>query len=315
MKRKVGMIAAVVAISMIVTACGSQRADDNTAGNEAKLSGEIRIDGSSTVYPITAAMAEEFMIQNRDVKISVGISGSSGGFKKWVKGELDVNDSSRKIRDKEIKAAEEQGFGYVEIPVAYDGITVVVNPNNEWLNCITKEQLRMIWDEGSTVKKWSDVDPSWPDEEIKLYGPGTDSGTMEYFTDHINGEPYRSRSDYTASEDDNVLVTGVAGNENAMGYFGYAYYLENQDKVKALAIDGGNGCVEPNDETIAALEYPIAREIYIYPTMKALERPEVFEFVKFYLENAHEIVPQVGYTSLGEEKYAELLKMVEEVVK
>lgn len=315
MKRSYGMVAAALtAVMMLVTACGGQKADPNTtpaAGNNApQLSGNIKIDGSSTVGPISIAVAEEFMKVNKGVKVDVGISGSSAGFKKWVKGEIDINDSSRKIKDSEIEEAKANGFAHLEIPVAYDGLSVVVNKDNTWLKSITTAELKAIWNKDSKVKLWSEVNPAWPAEEIKLYGPGTESGTFEYFTEHINGKAKESRADYTASEDDNVLVQGIAGNKNSLGYFGYAYYLENQDKIRAVPVDAGKGPIAPNDETIGNLSYPIARLIYIYPSTKAMERPEVKAFVKYYVQNAATLSKEVGYTALPQKMYDDALALI-----
>ncbi|HYF78292.1 MAG TPA: PstS family phosphate ABC transporter substrate-binding protein [Symbiobacteriaceae bacterium] len=323
MKRSLMMGAALTAVMMLATACGgaSQTQPAPSASNPAqsnspapapaaKLTGEIKVDGSSTVGPISIAVAEEFMKAHKDVKVSVGISGTSGGFKKWVKGETDINDSSRKIKDSEVQEAKKLGIEALELPVAYDGITVVVSKENDFVQCITTAELKKIWDKDSTVKTWKDVNPAWPAEEIKLYGPGTDSGTFEYFTEHINGKALQSRSDYTASEDDNTLVKGVTGSKYAMGYFGYAYFVENATKLKALQIDAGKGCTAPNDETISGLTYPIARLIYIHPSTKALERPEVKEFVNFYLKNAATLSKEVGYTPLSAKQYEEALAKV-----
>lgn len=329
-KRPLVMAAMATTLSLVITACGSSQqaqpapsqtqtsaANQATQGTQnsqpaqsAQVTGEIWIDGSSTVYPITEAVAEEFQKLHPGVRVTIGVSGSSGGFKKWVKGELDINNSSRKIKQAEIDAAEQGGFGYVEIPVAFDGITVVVNKENTWVDCITEAELNQIWSPDSTVKQWNEVNPNWPDLELKLYGPGTDSGTFEYFTEHINKRAKVSRADYTASEDDNVLVQGVAGNKGALGYFGYAYYVENKDSLKALQVNAGKGCVMPSDETINNGSYSISRPIYIYPTKKALERPEVKAFVEFYLEKAPELVPQVGYTALPQSMYQESLAKI-----
>lgn len=319
MKRFVVTTALLTALSLTLTACGGAKTTEPTktepaetepARTEPKLSGAIKIDGSSTVGPISIAVAEEFMKIHKDVKVSVGISGSSGGFKKWVKGETDINDSSRKIKQSEIDEAKANGFDAVELPVAYDGLSVVVSKENTWLTCITRDELKKMWDKGSTAKKWSDVNPSWPAEEMKLYGAGTDSGTFEYFTEFANGKAMQSRADYTASEDDNVLVQGVAGNKNALGYFGYAYFVENKQKIRAVAVDGGKGCVEPNDATIANLTYPIARLIYIYPSTKAVERPEVKEFLTFYMQHGAELAKAVGYTPLPAKMYQENLAKI-----
>jgi phosphate transport system substrate-binding protein len=305
MKRTMVWLASLSAISLLLTACGGAG-----AGGQSQLTGKIMIDGSSTVYPITEAVAEEFRGQHPGVQVTIGVSGSSGGFKKWTKGETDINNSSRQIKQSEIDAANQAGFGHVEIPVAYDGLSVVVSQSNTWLTCITEGELQKIWNKDSKVKRWNEVNPSWPNEEIKLYGAGTESGTFEYFTEHINGQTGNSRADYTASEDDNTLVLGVAGNKNSLGYFGYSYYHENKAKIRAVAVDAGKGCIEPTNETISSLSYPIARLIYIYPTKKSLERPEVKEFITFYLKSASTLVPQTGYTALPQKMYDDTLAMI-----
>ena len=272
---------------------------------DANLSGEIVIDGSSTVYPITEAVAEEFQKANPGVRVSVAFSGTGGGFKKFCAGETDANDASRPIKTKdtadatsEATTCKEKGIDPVELQVAYDGLTVVVNPGNTWATCMTTDDLKRIWDQGSTVSMWSDVRPDWPAEPIKLYGPGADSGTFDYFTEVINGEVDRSRSDYTQSEDDNALVQGVAGDRGALGYFGFAYFEENTDKLKAVQIDGGSGCVEPSRETIAADTYtPLSRPLFVYPSKQSLARPEVAAFFRYYLDNVNTFVDEVGYVT------------------
>jgi len=273
-----------------------------------KLEGTIKIDGSSTVYPITQAMAEEFSYVNPRVRVTVGVSGSGGGFAKFNVGETDLSNASREIKESEAKIAAENGIEFTNFIVGYDGITVAVHPENDWANDMTVEELNMIWKPNSSVEKWSDIRSEWPDEEIELYGPGADSGTFDYFTEEINGESGESRSDFTASEDDNVLVRGISGNKYALGYFGYAYYAENSDSLKAVAVNG----VLPNPETIAAQEYtPLARPLFVYAKNSAVQRPEVEAFLKFYFENAQEIVPQVGYAPLP--SYDEALAKVEEL--
>jgi phosphate transport system substrate-binding protein len=273
-----------------------------------KLSGSVVIDGSSTVFPITEAVAEEFQKSNPDVRVTVGVSGTGGGFKKFLVKETDINDASRPIKEKEIKIAQENEIKYEEVKVAYDGLSVLVNPQNDWVDYLTVEELKMIWNKDSKVKTWKDVRPEWPDEEIKLYGPGSDSGTFDYFTEEINGEGGNIRPDYTASEDDNVLVTGIAGDKYALGFFGYAYYVENTDKIKAVAIDGGNGPVAPTSETIENGTYiPLSRPIFIYVNIEALERPEVKAFVEYYLTEGKEVIPDVGYVKLPQNLYDESL--------
>lgn len=262
----------------------------------------IAIDGSSTVFPITEAIAEEFMGAQTGVNVTVGVSGTGGGFKKFCAGETSISNASRPIKESEIELCAANGIEYVKLDVAYDAITVVINPENDWATEMTTEQLNALWapESEDTVTRWNQIDAAWPDAEISLYGPGTDSGTFDYFTDEINGEEGASRADYTASEDDNVLVLGVARDENALGYFGMAYYLENQDALNAVAVNG----VVPSPETIE--EYvPLARPIFIYVNKAELDRPEVQSFVEYYLSNAGNIAGEVGYVALPDETYAD----------
>ncbi len=264
----------------------------------------VTIDGSSTVFPITEAVAEEFQREHPDVRVTVGISGTGGGFKKFTVGETDINDASRTIKSTEVELAERNGIGYIELPVAFDGISVVINPENTFVDHLTVEELQKIWAPGSTVERWSDVRAGWPDEPITLYAPGTDSGTFDYFTEAINGESGAVRQDFTASEDDNVLVQGVAGDPNALAFFGFAYYIENTDKLKVVPIDPGDGAVAPSEQTINDGTYrPLSRPIFIYVSTQAAERPELQAFVNFYLENAADLVGEVGYVALPEAAY------------
>lgn len=283
------------------------------AENASKLTGTIKVDGSSTVFPITEAAAEEFRAVQPDVQVTVGVSGTGGGMKKFTAGEIDIADASRPIKDSEAAAAKEKGIDYVEIPVAYDGLSVVVNKENTFVDKFTVEELKKIWEPNSKVKLWSDVRPEWPKEEIKLYGPGTDSGTFEYFTEAIVGEAKKSRADYTASEDDNVLVQGIAGDKNSLGYFGYAYYEENADKLKLVPIDSGDGnAVLPSAESIKDGSYkPLSRPLFIYLNKASLQKPEVKEFAKFYIENAPDLVKSVFYVPLEEAKYQEALSKLQ----
>jgi phosphate transport system substrate-binding protein len=265
--------------------------------NNQTISGTIEIDGSSTVFPITQAVAEEFQKLNPDIRVNVGVSGTGGGFKRFQIGETDINDASRPIKDSEAEECDNNGIEYIEFTIAIDGLAVMVNPDNTWVDYLTVEELNMIWKPDSTVNSWNDVRPEWPDQEIHLYGPDTDSGTFDYFTDVINGDEGVSRADYTASADDNVLVQGIAGDTNSLGYFGYAYYAENTDKLKIVPIDSGNGPVVPSDQTVKAGQYtPLARPIFIYVNKASLETEAVHTFVKFYMENAEWLVSEVGYT-------------------
>jgi phosphate transport system substrate-binding protein len=260
----------------------------------------LEIDGSSTLYPITEAVAEEFRRDHANVRITVGLSGTSAGFKQFSEGKIDISDASRPIKEAEIAACKANGIEYVEFKVAFDGLSVIVNPENTWCDCLTVEQLKQLWQPESTINKWSDLNPMWPDESIKLYGPGTDSGTFDYFTEVIVGKAKSSRSDYSPSEDDNVLVTGVAGDKFALGYFGFAYYEENKTRLKLLGVDNGDGkCLKPSLESVRDNSYkPLSRPLYIYVTKKALARPEVREFMTFYLEHAGKLSEEVGYVPL-----------------
>ncbi|MFC7442859.1 PstS family phosphate ABC transporter substrate-binding protein [Laceyella putida] len=291
--------------------CGGQGNKATGNGGEKELTGTIKIDGSSTVFPISQAVAEEFMKANPGVKVTVGESGTGGGFKKWASGEIDVADASRPIKDEEKEAAKPNGIEPIEIPVASDGIAVVVNKENTFVDKLTVDELKKIWEPNSKVKTWKDVRDSFPAEPIKLYGPGTASGTFDYFTKEIVGEEGKSRTDYTQSEDDNVLVKGVEGDKGGLGYFGYAYYVENKDKLKIVPIDAGKGAVEPSEKTINDGTYaPLSRPIFIYPSNKSMQKPEVKEFVKFYLETAKDLVKEVGYVPLPDAKYQEGLGKV-----
>ena len=285
------------------------------AGSPA-LKGTVKVDGSSTVFPITEAVAEEFgkVKAHRRVRVTVGVSGTGGGFKKFLAGETDINDASRSIKQKEIDKAKKNGVKYIELPVAYDGLSVVVNMSNTWVDYLTVAELHKIWKPGSTVKTWKDIRPNWPNEKIRLYGPGTDSGTFDYFTKVINGKSQVSRSDFTKSEDDNVLVTGVAGDKGSLGYFGFAYYVENKDKIKVVPIQQGDKKpVAPTMTTINNGSYaPLSRPIFIYVNLKSAKKPEVRQFVRFYLKQAKELVAEVGYVPLPDQEYQKYLDKFED---
>jgi phosphate transport system substrate-binding protein len=267
----------------------------------------VKIDGSSTVFPITEAVAEDFQKEKRGaVRVTVGISGTGGGFKKFCRGETDIVDASRPILKNEMDACKATGVQYVEMPVAFDALTVVVNPKNDWAKTITIAELKKMWEPAAQGKitKWSQVNPAWPDEPLKLYGAGADSGTFDYFTEAIVGKAKSSRGDFTASEDDNVLVQGVASDKSALGFFGYAYYVENQKKVKAIAVDGGNGPVLPSAKTVEDGTYqPLSRPIFIYVNIKSADKPEVRQFVEFYMKNAPALVKEVKFFPLPNQAY------------
>ncbi|NJR65516.1 MAG: PstS family phosphate ABC transporter substrate-binding protein [Leptolyngbyaceae cyanobacterium CRU_2_3] len=271
-----------------------------------QTSTDIKIDGSSTVYPITEAVAEEFQKQNSSARVTVGISGTGGGFKKFCNGEIDISNASRPIKQEEIDACKAKGIEYIELPVAYDALTVVVNRQNSWVTSITTAELKKMWEPAADgkVMKWNQVRSSWPDAPLNLYGPGTDSGTFDYFTEAINGKSKDSRTDFTASEDDNVLVQGVVSDRNALGYFGYAYYEENQQRLRAIPVDGGNGAVAPNRANVENGSYtPLSRPLFIYVSKKSAERADVKQFIQFYLNNT-QLVSEVGYVPLPNDAYA-----------
>lgn len=314
LKKVVSMVGITVLSVSLLAGCGSteSKSTGDNANQTQKLTGRVKIDGSSTVFPISEAMAEEFCKVNPDVQVTVGESGTGGGMKKFGPGEIDIADASRKIKAQELKLLTDRGDDAIELAIAYDGLSVVVNKENTWAAAMTKEELKKIWAPESKVTKWSDVRPEWPNETIKLYGPGTASGTFEYFTEVIVGTAKSSRADYTASEDDNVLVKGVAGDKYALGYFGYVYYLHNKDKISLVAVDAGKGAVAPSEQTIKDGTYaPLSRPIYIYVSKNSLARAEVKEFVKYYLNNAVKIIPEVGYVALDTDSYQNLLAKVQ----
>ncbi len=275
--------------------------------------GIVKVDGSSTVYPVTEAVAEEFQKAKKGaIKVTVGISGTGGGFKKFCRGEIDIANASRPILTKEMEACKKANIQYIELPVAYDALTVVIHPDNTWIKSMTVAELKRMWepDAQGKVTKWNQINPAWPDAPLKLFGAGSDSGTFDYFTEAIVGKAKSSRGDYTASEDDNVLVQGVSRDKNAIGYFGYAYYAENSKKLKAVPIaeKEGKPAVSPSLETVKNGTYqPLARPIFIYVNAKSVDKPEVKEFVEFYLNQAPKLVTEVKYTPLPEAAYKQAL--------
>lgn len=327
----VGLIALLV---LIAVACGGggqsvrpaeqQAAEPQSASQPSQveeLTGDILVDGSSTVYPITEAMAEEFGKDHPKVRVTVGISGTGGGFKKFCNNETDISDASRPIKPSEVEMCGKRGIEYIELPVAFDGLAVMVNPGNDWAACMTVDELKMLWEPAAQGKitRWNQIRAAWPDQEIHLFGAGVDSGTYDYFTSAIVGEEGASRGDFQASEDDNVLVQGIATDPLALGFFGLAYYEENQDKLKLVAVDDGDptdgdGCITPNQDTVSGGTYqPLARPIFIYVRKSSVDRPEVQEFVRFYLnpENARTLVREVGYIPLPENIYELALERFE----
>jgi len=317
------LLALVLVLAAALSGCGGDGRDDEADGTTATqtsgagegLSGRIEADGSSTVGPFTTAAAERFREIEPDVQVTVGVSGTGGGFERFCRGETDVSNASRPIKDEETKICEEGEIQYVEFQVANDALTVIVNKDNDWAECLTVEQLKSIWEPGSKVDSWRDVDPSFPDEKLTLFGPGTDSGTFDYFTDEINGEEGASRSDYSASEDDNTTVTGVSGEKGGLGYFGFSYFEENQDSLRALEIDGGDGCVAPSVENAQNGIYtPLSRPLFIYAKQESFERPEVEAFVSHILENEAEIAEASQYVPLTTEQLAQAQRDFEAAV-
>ncbi len=290
----------ILAGVLVASACG-----EGSGGGSAAV---IRVDGSSTVFPITEAVAEEFQKQNPDARVTVGISGTGGGFKKFCHGEIDIADASRPIKPTEVDLCRQQGVDYLELPVAYDGLAVVVHPENTWVDFLTVGELRRLWEPAAQgrVTRWNQIRPEWPDREIHLFGPGVDSGTFDYFTEAIVGREDASRGDYTASEDDNVLVQGVAGDPNALGFFGLAYYEENASRLKLVPIDdedpgNGRGPISPSAESVRNGTYrPLSRPLFIYSSRAALDRREVRAFVEFYLAHVAALAREVGYVPLSD---------------
>ena len=300
------VIASAAVLALAVAACGSS--DDEATGGSGDLSGSISIDGSSTVAPLTEAIAEEFQAENPDVKVSVGTAGTGGGFEKFCAGETDISDASRAIEPEEEEACKKGGIGYEDVHVATDALTVMINNENP-VSCLTVDQLSAVWGPDSKISNWSEI-PGLKeefDEELALFGPGTDSGTFDYFTEEINGEEGATRKDYNnVGENDNATVTGVEGSPGGMGYAGFSYYTENEGKLKALEVDNGKGCVGPSVETAQDGSYsPLSRPLFVYPSDAALKKPEVKAFVDYYLANVTDIAEAVGFVPLTEEQLEE----------
>jgi len=288
-----------------------ESAEGGAAAAAATKGGTVKVDGSSTVFPITEAVAEEFQKANKGVRVTVGISGTGGGFKKFCAGETDISDASRPIKPSEVELCNKNGVGYVELPIAFDGLTIIVNPKNTWAKSITVAELKTIWqpEAQGKVMKWKDVRSDWPNKPLRLFGPGVDSGTYDYFTEAVVGKEHSSRGDFTSSEDDNVLVQGVAGDEGGLGFLGYAYYEQSKSKLAALPVDdakpdNGAGPIAPSVETVENATYqPLSRPIFIYVSTKGIGRPEVAQFVDFYLGQGPKLVREVGYIPLPPKAY------------
>ncbi|MDE2938716.1 MAG: PstS family phosphate ABC transporter substrate-binding protein [Chloroflexota bacterium] len=323
------LIFGAIAIPMVLVACGGSSSTEETgsgssgsggaggsaapsaggsesmpvavdAGQYSSLKGDIEIDGSSTVFPITEAVAEEFgILSEGNVRITVGVSGTGGGFKKFCNGEIQISDASRPIKASEVQLCSETGIEYIEIPVAIDGLTVIVNTGNTWTQCMTVDELRTMWapESEDVVTRWDQVRPGWPSDKMEMYAPGVDSGTFDYFTETVNGEGGASRGDFTASEDDNLIIQGVSGGKNGVGYLGYSYYGENAGKLKAVEIDGGSGCIAPTDEAINNGAYtPLSRPLFIYVRKDAASTPHIAEFIRYFLgKEGQALAAEVGY--------------------
>lgn len=317
---RLASVASVATLALVVAACGGnqQQASDTSspqaaggspaAGGGSGLTGQVSADGSSTVLPIMEAVAEEFQKANSGVKVTVGSSGTGGGFKKFCAGEIDISDASRPIKKEEIELCQKNNIQFVELPIAYDGLSVVANPGNDFAKCLKVEDLKKMWEPAAQgkVKNWNQVRSQFPNQPLALYGAGTDSGTFDYFTDEINGKEGASRGDYTASEDDNTLVQGISQDKGGLGYFGFAYYEANKDKLKLVEIDGGKGCVAPSAQTIADGTYtPLSRPLFIYVKKEAAQRPEVKGLVNFALSPENKgLISETGYVALPDETVA-----------
>ncbi|OKJ18796.1 phosphate ABC transporter substrate-binding protein [Streptomyces sp. CB00316] len=308
LRRAKAPLALTAAVMLAASACGGGDAGSGGEGGD-KLSGTVKVDGSSTVAPLSTVAAQLFQQANKGVNVTVGTSGTGGGFEKFCADETDISNASREMKDEEKALCEKKGVKFEEFTVANDGLSVVVSKDNDFVECLTVEQLKKIWEPGSKVNNWNQVDPKFPNQKMDLFGAGTDSGTFDYFTDAINGEEGASRTDYNPSEDDNVTVRGVSGSKGGIGYFGLSYFEENKDKLKALKIDGGEGCVAPSVETVQNGTYkPLGRPLFIYPKASSLEKPEAEAFVEYYVENSAEIAEKAQFVPLNDEQQKELEK-------
>jgi phosphate transport system substrate-binding protein len=314
MRRRGWLLGLTLAIALVAAACGGDD-DGGSTGGGTNLSGSIVIDGSSTVAPITEAIAEEFRKEQSGVQVTVGTSGTGGGFTKFCAGETDISDASRAIKDEEKQACEAKGIKYQEFRVGLDGLAVVTSAQNQFLDTLNFEQLAKIFQEGG-AKTWNQVDPKFPNEKIAIFAPGVDSGTYDFFNEEVLGDPEeggkKPRSDYTASEDDNTLVQGIEGEANSWGYFGYAYYQNNKEGLKVIKVaEKDTQGIEPTTETIESGDYPLSRPLYIYVKDDSLKKPEVGQFVKFYLEQTPQIIADVGYVSAPQDDYTQGLSKLQ----
>ncbi len=304
-KRLAGIVGVALPAAIAMSGCGGDKANPN--GGQA-TSIEVKIDGSSTVAPISQAMAEEFQNENKEIHVTVAISGTGGGFKKFVIGETDISDASRPIKQEEQDTAKSNGIEFIELPVGYDGLSVVVNPQNDWVDHLTIDELKKMWSSTSTVKNWSDVRPNWPNRPIKFYSPTTNNGTFDYFTEAVNGKEKDQRQDVSMSQP-TTMVRGIAGDKDAIGYFGYAYYANNKSQLKIVPVDSGTGPQIPTEDGIRTGTYkPLSRPLFIYVNKKSVAKPEVKKFVDYYLANAAKIVPSTFYVALPDNAYEMVTK-------
>lgn len=303
-------------LALSLAACGDDGAANSAGGGD--LSGSIAIDGSSTVAPLSEAAAEIFMQEHPGVSVTVGTSGTGGGFEKFCRGETEISDASREIKDEEIALCEEGGVKYEQVNVANDGLAVIVHPDNDWTECLTVDELKSMWEPKAKTKTWKDVDAKFPNEKFKLYGPGSDSGTFDYFTEAINGEEGVIRSDYSdIGEDDNAAITGVSGDKNAMAFVPLSFVEEAGDKVKAIEVENKKGeCVAPSEETVQNSTYnPLGRQLFVYPSEESLTKPEVVEFLDFYIQKNAEVTKAAGFIPLTEDQKKESVSVVESLQK
>ncbi len=313
------LAAGLLLTALLGAACGDANTNPSSSGDDggASVSGSIAIDGSSTVFPIAQAVAEEFQIANPDSQISVGFAGTGGGFEAFCAGDTQISNASRPIEPDEAKCLEKAGIDYTEFQIAVDGLAIVTHPDTDWVDCITFDQLKSIYEPGSSVASWSDVDGSWPGEELKIFGPDPDSGTYDYFAETVadpDAEEPSTRDDMTQSPDDNVLVQGVQGETGSIGYFGFAYYEENSDGLKALEVDSGDsGCVAPSAETVKSNEYPLSRPLFFYVANDAMNEDVVSEFVSFWVSSAAEYATAVGYVETPDDIAAETEQTLEDL--
>lgn len=318
--KKVQMVAGLIGLASVLGACGDANGTGDAvagSGDGGALSGAITIDGSSTVFPIAQAVAEEFQIANPNVEVSVGLAGTGGGMEAFCAGDVQIANASRPMEEDEARCLEKNGIEYTELQIAVDGLVVVVHPETDWVDCMTFDQLNEIYRPGTTVARWSEIDPGWPDDEIKIFGPDPDSGTYDYFAEVVadpDADEPSTRDDMTQSSDDNVLVQGVGGEPGSIGYFGYAYYQENADALKVLAVDDGDsGCVTPSPDTVKTNDYPLSRPLFIYIDNAAIARPEVAAFVEHWVAGAADFATAVGYIEAPQDVAAANVQALEDL--